>query len=80
MLWPTHDIAQIQSQHPISAAHTSSQHRRLMELLLQINNGVYKSGFSTTQAAYDRAQRELYSALDTVEQRLTQHRFLVGDK
>ena len=51
-----------------------------MELLLQINNGAYKSGFSTTQAAYDRAQRELYSALDTVEQRLSQHRFLVGDK
>lgn len=46
----------------------------------KINNGVYKSGFSTTQAAYDRAQRELYSALDTVEQRLSQHRFLVGDK
>ena len=49
-------------------------------LLLQINNGVYKSGFSTTQGAYDRAQRELYGALATVEERLSQHRFLVGDR
>ena len=47
---------------------------------LQINNGVYKSGFSTTQAAYDRAQQELYTALDTIDQRLSQHRFLVGNK
>ena len=49
-------------------------------LWLQINNGVYKSGFSTQQASYDRAQQELYGALDAVEQRLSQHRFLVGDK
>ena len=48
--------------------------------LVQINNGVYKSGFSTTQAAYNKAQQELYSALDVVEQRLSQHRFLVGNK
>ena len=34
--------------------------------MVQINNGVYKSGFSTTQAAYDRAQAGLYSALDQV--------------
>ena len=49
-------------------------------LLVQINNGVYKSGFSTKQAAYERAQAELYAALDQVESRLSQHRFLVGDR
>ena len=47
---------------------------------MQINNGVYRSGFATTQAAYERAQGDLYSALDTVERRLSQHRFLVGDR
>lgn len=46
----------------------------------QVNNGVYKSGFATTQAAYDRAQRELYAALDTLEAGLQQSRFLVGDR
>ena len=47
---------------------------------MQINNGVYKSGFATTQAAYARAQQELYGALDLVEQNLSEHRFLVGDR
>ena len=47
---------------------------------VQINNGVYRSGFATTQGAYERAQMDLYTALDTVEQRLSQHRFLVGDR
>lgn len=46
----------------------------------QINNGVYKSGFSTSQGAYDRAQAELYEALDVMELRLSQHRFLLGDR
>ena len=45
-----------------------------------INNGVYKSGFSTTQEAYDRTQRELYAALDKMEARLVTSRFLIGDR
>jgi putative glutathione S-transferase len=47
---------------------------------VQINNGTYKSGFATTQAAYDRAQAQLYSGLEEVEKRLTKSRFLLGDK
>lgn len=47
---------------------------------LQINNGTYKSGFATTQAAYDKAQAELYDGLELIEQRLSQSRFLLGDK
>ena len=46
----------------------------------QVNNGVYKSGFATTQSAYDRAQRDLYSALDMLERRLHDQGFLVGDR
>ena len=45
-----------------------------------MNNGVYKSGFCTSQRAYERAQSELYSTLDELEGRLSKHRFLVGDK
>ena len=48
--------------------------------MMQINNGTYKSGFATTQAAYDRAQAELYRGLEAVEQRLSTSRFLLGDK
>ncbi len=44
-----------------------------------INNGVYKTGFATTQAAYDEAFTDLFDALDRVEQRLSSSSYLVGD-
>jgi len=45
-----------------------------------INNGVYRSGFATSQSAYENANDELFSALDWVESRLTFNRYLVGDQ
>jgi putative glutathione S-transferase len=45
-----------------------------------INNGVYRAGFATTQEAYEEAFGELFSALDTLEKRLSKQRYLVGDK
>ena len=44
-----------------------------------INNGVYRVGFATTQEAYAEAVVELFAALDTIEQRLETRRFLTGD-
>jgi len=41
-----------------------------------INNGVYKAGFSTTQEAYEEAVIELFAALDTLEARLADKRYL----
>lgn len=43
-----------------------------------LNNGVYKSGFATTQAAYEDAVLPLFDTLDWLETRLGQSRFLVG--
>jgi putative glutathione S-transferase len=43
-----------------------------------INNGVYRAGFATTQAAYEEAFLALFDALDTIEQRLTSQRYLIG--
>jgi len=43
-----------------------------------INNGVYKCGFATTQDTYDSAFDNLFAALDTVESRLADQRYLVG--
>lgn len=45
-----------------------------------INNGVYKAGFATTQAAYQEACTNLFNALDNLEHRLSQKRYLVGSQ
>lgn len=44
-----------------------------------VNNGVYKSGFATTQDAYDQAVEALFDTLDWLEVRLGGRHFLVGD-
>jgi len=44
-----------------------------------LNNGVYKAGFATTQAAYEEAVLPLFETLDWLENQLSQSRFLVGD-
>jgi putative glutathione S-transferase len=43
-----------------------------------VNNGVYKAGFATTQTAYERAARALFDALDALEERLASRRYLFG--
>jgi putative glutathione S-transferase len=43
-----------------------------------INNGVYRTGFATTQEAYEEAFHALFDALDEIEQRLSRQRYLVG--
>lgn len=45
-----------------------------------VNNGVYKSGFATTQKAYDAAVVPLFESLDWLEERLSKHRYLMGDR
>lgn len=45
-----------------------------------VNNGVYKSGFATTQDAYEEAFDALFSELDSLEDRLSRQRYLAGDQ
>ena len=45
-----------------------------------LNNGVYKSGFATTQKAYEAAVYPLFDTLDWLEERLSKNRYLMGDR
>jgi glutathionyl-hydroquinone reductase len=45
-----------------------------------VNNGVYRAGFATTQEAYDEAVTAVFAALDTLEERLATRRYLTGPR
>jgi putative glutathione S-transferase len=45
-----------------------------------VNNGVYKAGFASRQAAYEKACRALFAGLDNLEARLSGQRFLFGKR
>ncbi|WOT03810.1 glutathione S-transferase family protein [Shewanella youngdeokensis] len=48
------------------------------EIYSNINNGVYKAGFATSQQAYNHAVDSLFNELDKLELRLSHQRYLVG--
>lgn len=45
-----------------------------------VNNGVYKCGFATEQAAYEKPFHALFETLDTLETRLAAQRYLAGNR
>ena len=60
------------------------QHREEMELVMrriftEINNGVYRCGFAGSQETYDAAYDRLFTALDWLEERLADRRYLMGN-
>ncbi len=44
-----------------------------------VNNGVYRCGFATTQAAYEEAIFPLFETFDFLDARLAERRFLIGE-
>ncbi len=46
----------------------------------RVNNGVYKAGFATTQAAYEELVLPLFATLDELEERLGRQRYLCGGR
>jgi len=45
-----------------------------------VNNGVYRAGFATSQEAYEEAFNDLFETLDGLEVRLSDQRFLFGER
>lgn len=70
--------------HPEVDLHPTDLHDEIAELdeviYHHVNNGVYKAGFATSQEAYRDAYRSLFATLDLLEERLSQQRFLCGDR
>ncbi|MER7589276.1 glutathione S-transferase C-terminal domain-containing protein [Micromonospora sp. NPDC127501] len=51
----------------------------MAEIHTDVNNGVYRCGFATSQQAYDEAFRALFARLDALSERLAGQRYLMGD-
>jgi glutathionyl-hydroquinone reductase len=57
------------------------EHANLSAFIYEnVNNGVYKAGFATTQKSYEKACRALFVALDELEARLATRRYLFGQR
>src|SRR5205814_5812515 len=62
-------------------ADLAAEQDRLSAFLYEnVNSGVYKAGFATTQAAYEKAVQALFAALDQLEERLRNRRYLFGTR
>lgn len=57
------------------------EHRELSQWIYDnVNNGVYKAGFSERQVVYERECRKVFAALDQLEKRLGNRRYLFGNE
>ena len=48
------------------------------DVFKNVNNGVYRTGFASTQEAYEEAFLDVFGALDRLEARLARQRYLCG--
>ena len=84
--WITHDFFFEWREHhrPDAPDLWPDDSREEMEAVMkrvftEVNNGVYRCGFAGSQEAYDAAYDRLFVALDWLEERLTDRRYLMGD-
>ena len=84
--WITHDLSSEWREHhrPGAPDLWPDDLREEMEQVMQrvfteVNNGVYRCGFAGSQEAYDAAYDRLWTAMDWVEERLADRRYLMGD-
>ena len=51
----------------------------MQRVFTEVNNGVYRCGFAGTQRTYERSYDRLWAAMDWLEERLADRRYLMGD-
>jgi putative glutathione S-transferase len=84
--WITHDLFFEWSDHhrpdapDLWPADVRDEMDEVMErVFTEVNDGVYQCGFAGTQSAYERAYDRLWAAMDWLEQRLGDRRYLMGE-
>src|SRR6185503_7501091 len=62
-------------------ADIEAEHTKLAAFIYDnVNNGVYRAGFATTQSAYEKGCRGVFAALDELDKRLKTRRYLFGSR
>jgi putative glutathione S-transferase len=62
-------------------ANIEAEHAKLAEYIYEnVNNGVYRAGFAVSQTAYETGCRAVFSAMDSLETRLSTRRYLFGNR
>ena len=85
--WITHDLSFEWREHhrpgapDLWPADLRDEMEQVMErVFTEVNNGVYRCGFAGSQEAYEAAYDRLWAALDWLEERLADRRYLMGDR
>ncbi len=71
------------AKHPVDLfpSDIKEKHAELSDFIYnQVNNGVYKAGFATSQKAYEKPCRALFAALHQLDERLATNRYLFGNR
>jgi putative glutathione S-transferase len=78
------DVFRPVATHPeldLFPADLTEEQARLSQFIYDnVNNGVYRAGFATSQKAYERGCRAVFAALDELEKRLATRRWLFGQR
>jgi len=84
--WITHDLATEWTEHhregapDLWPADVRDEMEAVMKrIFTEVNNGVYRCGFAGSQETYEAAYDRLWIAMDWLEERLTDQRYLMGD-
>jgi putative glutathione S-transferase len=64
---------------PGDSALKAEMDQLIEEIYQDVNNGVYRCGFATSQEAYEAAYDVLFARLDVLEERLRDRTYLLGD-
>jgi putative glutathione S-transferase len=78
--WTAHHRPGAPELLPADPSERAEHDALVADVFRDVNNGVYKCGFATSQEAYEQAYDALFARLDALSQRLAGRRYLMGDR